>query len=229
MTDPADRPEPPTDVTVTPDGPYVVHNGLPVQRRHQVTSKHGEPMTWSAPDELPVAPTYALCRCGASANKPFCDGSHQRIGFDGSEAAPHDTYEQRSRAYPGSGVVVRDDRSICEHAGFCANRLSNVWKMVHRSDDTVVRAQMLSMIEHCPSGALTYRVEGEAADGEPDLAPAVNVVADGPLWITGSARVQRSDGSVLQTRPRVTLCRCGASKNKPYCDGSHTTSGFRDG
>ncbi len=235
MTQSAERapaPAPPADpdVVVTPDGPYLVSRRLPVRRRHHVTSEQGDPLTWSTATDLvpPDGERYALCRCGGSSHKPFCDGTHRNNGFDGTEATPTSSYAERSTAYPGTGVTVHDDRSICQHAAFCGNRVTNVWKMTHDSDDPVVRAQMMAMIEHCPSGALTYRVDGEDADGEPDLAPAVNVVADGPLWVTGSAVVQRSDGGTAEPRPRVTLCRCGASGNKPFCDGTHAKVGFAD-
>jgi CDGSH-type Zn-finger protein len=62
---------------------------------------------------------------------------------------------------------------------------------------------------------------------EPDLPQQVAVVADGPLWVTGGVSVQTSDGQILEQRNRVTLCRCGQSKNKPLCDGSHADAGFR--
>jgi uncharacterized Fe-S cluster protein YjdI len=125
-------------------------------------------------------------------------------------------------------VTVRDDRSICEHAGFCGNRLSNVWKMVEDTSDSVARSQMMSMIERCPSGALTYRVDGDGHDVEPDFALGVGVVNDGPYFVSGGLPVTRADGQPLESRNRMTLCRCGQSANKPLCDGSHKEAGFRD-
>ncbi len=85
------------------------------------------------------------------------------------------------------------------------------------------------MIERCSSGALTYPLAGSQKDVEPPLAAGVGVVDDGPLWVTGSVPVERADGLPLQVRPRMTLCRCGASANKPLCDGSHARTGFADG
>lgn len=215
-------------ISVTPDGPYLVTGGLPVARRSDVRSEQGEPLAWSSPTRVPAPESYALCRCGASGTKPFCDGSHERVGFVGTETAAPTSYGERSTTYPGTGIVVRDDRTLCEHAGFCSNHLSNVWKMVPQTADTVVRGQVMAMVERCPSGALTYRVDPAGGDVEPDLRPAVNVVADGPLWITGEVPVDRADGRPTETRSRITLCRCGASDNKPYCDGSHRDAGFTD-
>jgi len=190
-----------------------------------VVSEHGEPLTWQVGEQLPVSGTYALCRCGHSGNKPFCDGTHAKVGFDGTETADASGYDARATTYRGTGITVRDDRSICQHAGFCGNRASNVWKMVPDTADTQVRSQLMAMIERCPSGALTYAVDGHEI--EPDLRPAVGVVDDGPLAVTGGVNVVRADGTV-EARARVTLCRCGSSANKPFCDGSHVAAGFRD-
>jgi len=87
-------------VRVQPDGPYVVR-GTPLVRRRQVHSEHGEPMTWQTVEQLETREVYALCRCGGSADKPFCDGTHAREGFDGTETAPAGPYADRARPMPG--------------------------------------------------------------------------------------------------------------------------------
>ena len=213
-------------IEVSTNGPYVVR-GLPLMRRRIVTSDKGEPLTWQTVERTEVGDTYYLCRCGGSANKPFCDGTHRRSGFDGAEAAASG-YDDRAKTYEGTGIVVRDDRSICVHAGFCGNRITNVWKQLGSDAvaETAARSQVMAMVARCPSGALTYQLPNEGSDVEEELRPAVTVVPDGPLFVTGRVRVVRSDGQVQESRNRVTLCRCGASKNKPYCDGSHTQAGF---
>ena len=217
-------------ITVTADGPYVAAGGLSLTRRRMVESELGELITWQTVAELEVADTVALCRCGRSANKPFCDGSHLTAGFDGTETAEPSTYGERQSTYRAVGIVMRDDRSICEHAGFCANHVTNVWKMVAGTDteDTVKRSQLMAMIERCPSGALTYRLSEDDADIEPELRPGIGVVDDGPLSVTGGVTVRRADGQPMEVRNRVTLCRCGGSANKPMCDGSHKENGFAD-
>jgi uncharacterized Fe-S cluster protein YjdI len=126
----------------------------------------------------------------------------------------------------GTGITVRDDRSICVHAGFCGTRVANVWGQVPETGESTVRAQVISMVEKCPSGALTFSFDGD--DVEPLMPAAIGITDDGPLWVTGGVSVSIADGTTLETRNRVTLCRCGASANKPLCDGSHKTVGFRD-
>jgi CDGSH-type Zn-finger protein len=211
-------------VKVQPNGPYVVSGSVPLRVKEPITSEHGEPLTWKTSEVTDDGVAYALCRCGESAKKPYCDGTHAGNGFDGTETASTDTYNERRTSYPGTGLEVFDDRAICVHAGFCGNQVSNVWKMASGTDDTQVRAQVMAMVERCPSGALTYEVDGAAV--EPDLPTEVAVIPDGPLWISGSVPIERSDGESIEARHRVTLCRCGHSANKPLCDGSHKEAGF---
>ena len=113
-------------ISVQENGPYVVSGGVPLARRSIVYSEHGEPMTWRTGEAIDAGDdTVALCRCGGSSSKPFCDGSHAE-GFDGTEAALTSGYDERARTYQGTRVVMRDDRALCEHAGFCGNRVTNV-------------------------------------------------------------------------------------------------------
>lgn len=220
---PADSTRP--AISVTPNGPLLVSGEVSLYRRRAVVSEHGEPLTWETTEQLETRDRFALCRCGYSDRKPFCDGTHARVGFVADDTASG-TYDERSKELGGTGITVRDDRSICVHAGFCASRVTNVWKAVGATEDSAVRAQVIGMVERCPSGALTYHLDGD--DVEPLMPHAIAVTDDGPLWVTGGIAVTSSDGTPLETRNRVTLCRCGASANKPLCDGSHSQAGFSD-
>ena len=215
-------------ISVTPDGPYVVTGGPPLRRKRQVRTEQGEPVAWQSEGPLATDPTYALCRCGGSGHKPFCDGSHTDREWDSTTTAVGTGYDERAKDHLGEGVVMRDDRSLCEHAGFCGTRVTNAWKMTKATGDTATRSQLIAMVERCPSGALTHRLTPDGPDIEPDLAAGIGVVDDGPLFVTGRIAVERADGVPVQTRNRMTLCRCGASKNKPLCDGSHAGIGFQD-
>jgi CDGSH-type Zn-finger protein len=217
-------------VQIRPNGPYVLHGPAALLRRRIVESEHGEPMTWQTTEHLGVRRHAVLCRCGGSAAKPFCDGTHRANDFDGAEHAPVDDYDERARTYEGTGVVMRDDRTLCEHAGFCGTRLTNVWKMM-RADavaESITRAQLMSMIERCPTGALTFRLATDGDDVEPELPQAIGVVDDGPYFVTGRVVVERADGEPFEVRNRITLCRCGGSARKPLCDGTHKKIEFRD-
>jgi len=211
-----------------PGGPLMVSGAVPVVRKTAVHSEHGEPLAWKTSEGLTDRATYALCRCGESENKPFCDGAHAAAGFEGDDSADASTYADRSKELGGTGITVSDDRSICVHAGFCGNRATNIWKQTKDTDDSLVRLAVINEVEKCPSGAITYRFDGDATDAEADYPVQVGVIDDGPLWVTGGIPVTTSAGTDLETRTRVTLCRCGASANKPLCDGSHKEAGFSD-
>ena len=191
-------------------------------------SENGEPLTWIKEAVLSTENVYRLCRCGHSNNKPFCDGTHTLIDVDGYETADTGPIADRETSFEGEKIVIKDDRSLCTHAGFCGNRVSNVWKMLQQSDDTQVRAQIMAMVERCPSGALSFALDSDSEIVEPDLPKEIAVTPDGPLWVSGGILIERRDGQPLETRNRVMLCRCGASTNKPLCNGKHKDIGFTD-
>jgi CDGSH-type Zn-finger protein len=224
-------------IVVRKNGPYIVHGDVPLVRKAQVVSEHGEPLTWKKVEAIETSEVYTLCRCGQSNKKPFCDGIHAIIDFDGTESADTRVTAERQVIYPGgTKIVVKRDYSLCVRSGFCGNRITDVQKMVADTDDTQVRAQVMAMIERCPSGSYTYSIEEGEADIEPDLPRQVAVTTEitsdgpiaGPLWVTGNIPVERADGQPLETRNRVTLCRCGLSKEKPLCDGTHRAMGIAE-
>jgi CDGSH-type Zn-finger protein len=219
-------------IKVTPNGPYVVSGAVPLTERYPAMSVHGEPLEWDPVGaNIPgrtVRQNYALCRCGNSGDKPFCDGTHARVGFDGTLTADRRPTASRRRTFVGEGVVMTDDPSLCIHIGFCTTRLSSVWQMIKHTDDPEVRARLRTMVHHCPSGRLVVSPSEDAQAEEPEFIPSVAIVPDGPLWVRGGIPVEAPDGFTYEVRNRVTLCRCGHSKNKPYCDGTHAEVGFTD-
>lgn len=211
-------------ITVAEGGPYLVSGNVPITSKAPIMSEHGEPLAWKTEAAAETMARVALCRCGASAKKPYCDGTHASAEWDGTDNAPEGSYAERAKSLGGHGIEVFDDRPICVHAGFCSNKVTNVWKMADQTGDTRIRAEAMAMVERCPSGALAYAVDGEMV--EPDLPNEVAVIPDGPLWVSGGVEITRSDGTPLEVRNRVTLCRCGHSATKPLCDGSHEEAGF---
>ena len=177
---------------------------------------------------IPTRSKIALCRCGASSTKPFCDGTHARIGFkseNDSERVP-----DRRKTYTGKKIAIHDNRALCVHAGVCVSSLPSVWRLKQRpwiDPDAADVAHIIDVIEQCPSGALSYSIEGEEAQ-EPERTPAIQVATDGPYKVTGDVQLVGQAWSAGAPRQRYTLCRCGASKNKPFCDGSHSEIGFKD-
>lgn len=218
-------------IRVEKNGPYHVTGDVPLVRKIQVVSEFGEPLTWRKEGELAVnGEKYRLCRCGQSRHLPFCDGTHQTVGFDGTEQAPTDSTSERSFELPGgTHIVVSKDPTLCNLSGFCGMRSEGIFDLVPRTADTEVRSLVIAMVERCPSGSLTWRLEPESPDIEPDLPAQIALVTEitsdgpitGPLWVTGGIPVERSDGEPFENRNRVTLCTCGRSSSKPLCDGTH--------
>jgi CDGSH-type Zn-finger protein len=225
-----DNPDNVKKIEIRSNGAYIVSGAIPLVRKTQVVSEYGEPLTWKKEGNIPTEEPYYLCRCGKSSNKPFCDRTHKQINFDGTEMAPINMTAERQETYPGSkNIAIRMDMILCTSSGFCANRMTSIGEMATQTDDTQVRALAIAMVEHCPSGALTYTLKESEADIEADLPQQIAVTTEitsegaiqGPLWVTGGIPIFRSDGHPFEIRNRVTLCNCGLSQIKPLCDGSH--------
>jgi len=219
-------------IRVTKNGPYVVRGSIPISRQTIVTDEKGESVAWRTGEHLPDRPSCTLCCCGASDNKPYCDGSHVAVGFDGTETASHAAYEDAAIAIQGPRIVLMDQVDICADARFCAAK-GKAWRRVEIDDDESRRI-VIDESNLCPAGRYTA-VELDGSVHEPDLAPAIGLVEDpkagvsGPLWVQGGIPLTAEDGTPYPVRNRVTLCRCGNSANKPFCDGSHIKAGFDDG
>jgi CDGSH-type Zn-finger protein len=178
--------------------------------------------------ELPYEGKAALCRCGGSNNKPFCDGTHRTNGFSDRKLA--DPANDTRSSYAGKRITILDNRALCAHAGYCTDGLKAVFRYREEpwiDPDGAAAQEVIATIRRCPSGALSYAIDGVEAPAA-QRAPMVSVTRDGPYAVTGAlelAGAQFGDGA---SGEHYTLCRCGASRNKPFCDGSHWDAGFRD-
>ncbi len=180
----------------------------------------------------------ALCRCGASKTKPFCDGTHGTIGFSSeNKAADTDNGEKlikdKRKSYVGKSITIHDNRKICSHAAECVNNLPSVFRLNARpwiDSDGASTEQIINTIRKCPSGALSYSIDGVEYKDQNETRPMITTSKDGPLVITGGIDligdgIQFGDGA---SKEHYTLCRCGASNNKPFCDGMHKVINFKD-
>ncbi len=197
-----------------PNGPYLV-NGLTT-------------LANSRGDAIATKETIALCRCGRSSNKPFCDGTHAKIGFEDSKQS--DRAKDERRDYVGKAITIHDNRGLCAHAGVCTDRLSSVWRMGMKPwidpDGADVEA-IIETIEGCPSGALSYTIDNQE-HRDHNHSAAISLSKNGPYVVTGGIGLESIEFGEGVSREHFTLCRCGASKNKPFCDGSHYDAGFED-
>ena len=215
-------------ITIVKDGPYQVSGGVPLKRATIGADEKGESRDWLMGETVEARGVYELCRCGHSANKPFCDNTHEAIGFNGTETASRATYAEQAGVMEGPAVVLADAEPLCAFARFC-DRDGNVWNTVAEVTSGARRDAFVRQVGQCPSGRLKALDVRTGIAEEPDLPPSIALVSDpaqgvaGPLWVTDGIEVVGSDGVAYERRNRVTLCRCGASKNKPFCDGSHAS------
>lgn len=179
-------------------------------------------------EKLEATPVMSLCRCGLSQNKPCCDGSHAEKGIDG-EKKP-DRVKDKLRDFKGKDITIHDNRGVCSHDRSCVTLLPSVFRRGEkrwiRPDEAGV-SEIVDVIEKCPSGALSYSI-GHRKCTELDRPPAIKVAKNGPLEITGGILLKDDLSSKPQSPEHYTLCRCGGSKNKPFCDGSHWDNEFED-
>ncbi len=185
-------------------------------------------LTNSKGESIEAKEIFALCRCGASSNKPFCDGSHVQSGSSSEKSA--DCTPDRLENYEGSGITIHDNRGICSHAGVCTDNLKNVFKLKQEpwiDPHGAAADEIAKVINGCPSGALSYTLGG-TKQRDSDGDPAVQVTKNGPYSVKGHPELVGADWGEGASPEHFNLCRCGASKNKPFCDGAHWSINFTD-
>ena len=220
-------------VVVSRNGPYLVSGAIPLAKQTIGTDAQGESQSWKQGDPYPSQATYALCRCGHSKTKPFCDGTHTKVGFDGTETASRAPYREQAQLTPGPVLALTDAEALCAFARFCDPN-GQVWSQVAHTDDAKVRSNFVRQVNHCPSGRLVAWQQPSGTPLEHPLPVSIGIIEDpaqqvsGPLWLRGGIPLVSAAGFTYEVRNRVTVCRCGASKNKPFCDGSHAAVKFHD-
>jgi len=213
-------------IKVCMNGPYLVSGGIPLVEQIISRDAEGYSQEWRTGNRYSSKENYRLCRCGRSENRPFCDDTHINVNFDGAETASRESYLDQAEEIGGQALRLTDAQDLCASAGFCT-RADGIWNLTKRSSDPEARRVAIEEAGNCPSGRLVIwdKRSGEAI--EPEFEESVGLVEDpdvgesGPIWVRGGIPVESADGGNYEVRNRVTLCRCGKSSNKPFCDGSH--------
>lgn len=175
--------------------------------------------------EIETKPVMALCRCGQSANKPFCDGSHSDAGFTSHGGTP--AGRDRLIAYTGTRATITFNPLLCSHAAECGRIAKHVFNAKAKpwvQPDNGTVEELEAVVAACPSGALKFQ---DGPDDTP-LPPSIRIEKNGPYQVSGIPAPTDPPGEGANTQKYV-LCRCGLSGNKPYCDGSHLDQKWRDG
>lgn len=208
---------------LAPDTPTIeARDGGPL------VAKNLQRLTGSNGKDIEIKPVMALCRCGASANKPFCDGSHNEIGFDGNPSA--DRTADKLDSYTGDNITIHYNKLLCSHAGECGKRLKPVFDSSRKpwiAPNNASNEEIISIVELCPSGALSYSIDGQPLQHQIDDASGITVEKNGPFRVSRTKLVSANfaEGACPE---KYVLCRCGRSSNLPFCDGTHHDTKWRE-
>lgn len=201
-------------IKVLKDGPFIVKDLKTLRNSKSVF--------------IEAVPVMALCRCGDSENKPFCDGTHTSSGFSGEKEEGR--VPDKVDSYVGKNITVHHNKGVCSHIGHCILKLPEVFRkgqVPWVDTEGATPEEIAKVIRTCPSGALSYTINDELHKDYPH-EPEMFLVKNGPYHVVGGIELEDPDGSEPETRDHYSLCRCGSSKNKPFCDGTHIEKEFKD-
>ncbi len=138
----------------------------------------------------------------------------------------------KSKTYTNGPVTIKWESELCIHSGNCVKGLPDVFNPNKRPWIDIEAAETDNLIEQvkkCPSGALSYFMNGASSSDATESTPTqVEVLSAGPLLVHGPMQIKNTDGQIEEKSKVTAFCRCGASSNKPYCDGSHKKIEFTD-
>lgn len=135
----------------------------------------------------------------------------------------------KSKEYTNGEITVVWKPETCIHAGTCAKGLPGVFKPKDRpwiQLENATTTEIKNQVQQCPSGALSFYMNEGEAEEKISSGTAVEVMKGGPLLVHGNLQVKNTDGTISNKENTTAFCRCGASANKPYCDGAHRKAGF---
>ena len=222
-------------IKITKDGPYIISGKLPLDKKIIIRDDAGFSVEWKKGEIYHITGSYNLCRCGYSKDKPFCDGNHVSNKFKGKETASRKKYLEEANKIKGPELDLTDKEDLCFGAGFCHNKKGDVWNLVRQSDIKEAKDLTIKEACNCPSGRLVVWDKKTGNPIEPKFPQSISLIEEpdkkvsGPIWVKGNIDIESSDGKLYEKRNRISLCRCGQSDNKPFCDGNHVSTGFNDG
>jgi CDGSH-type Zn-finger protein len=222
-------------VEIIPNGPYVLNGNTKIVQNFIVPNHQGISVHYQEGEEFASKEKTYLCRCGLSQHKPYCDGSHKTAaenGVDLTETATFNPELLTADVISGPVVSLTDDEKLCAFARFCDNG-KRIWNEVQDENQHAVDLS-IEMAHHCPSGRLIVW-DNNNQPIEEKTEPSIGIVEDiandlsGPLVLWGGIPLKSGKGEDYEIRNRQTICRCGQSSNKPFCDGTHASMKFQDG
>ncbi len=220
-------------IRIEKNGPYIIEGTLELSEEIIQTDKKGISVSYKKGKKYPAKETYILCRCGESKNHPYCDGSHSKIAFDGTETASRKSFLSQAGVIDGPDLTLYDVEDLCAYARFC-DRGRRIWNMVENPKNKTETKMAIEESFDCPAGRLVLRDKKTKKIINPKQKQELILIQDppenvsGPIRVKGGVQVVSSDGFEYEKRQQQTLCRCGRASNKPFCDGTHVSCKFQD-
>jgi len=215
-------------IKITKNGPYIVTGNVPIYKETMVCDEEGFSIGFENKVKIESSESYSLCRCGHSKNKPFCDGFHISADFDGTEVASKKIYEENLTVFETDRLKLDDSIAVCDHARFCKHA-TGIRNLMEKADEKSI-ALAKEEAGKCTSGRLTIFDKKTGESTEKKYEKEIVIIHDqgkdceGPIWVKGGIEIESEDGKLYEKRNRVTICRCGKSKQKPLCVGNHWMS-----
>jgi CDGSH-type Zn-finger protein len=221
-------------VVVTEQGPYLLFGRPPMAQQFIMPDDEGYSWYFQEGQHFSTeAQPTALCRCGASHKKPYCDGSHTSAEWSPQLTAPATPLLDDAESIESPTLRVTDNPAYCVFARFCEAQ-GGVWQQLEHADTKSSRQAVIRATSLCPSGRLTAWQLPQELPYEYTFEPSVGLIEDptihsgGGIWLRGGIPLLTESGASYEVRNRMVLCRCGQSRNKPHCDGAHAAIRFHD-
>ncbi len=221
-------------ITITADGPYLVSGKPPMHQLFIIPNAERNSWTYKKGKAFPAkGETTAICRCGGSKNKVYCDGSHVDHDWDPTLTAPVESLLEGAETMEGPRINLTDNDKYCAFARFCDGK-GRVWNLVD-VDTPQAREHVIYEANHCPAGRLSAWDPHTGKPFEPEWPLQLGFIEDpairssAGIFVIGGIPIVRPDGKAYEVRHRVALCRCGQSSRKPFCDGTHASFRWNDG
>ncbi len=219
-------------IKITKNGPYLVSGNISLEE--MIIDLNTTGYIYKQGRKFEVSTAYALCRCGKSKNAPFCDGAHVATHFDGTLSPTMKPFKEDALKYYGKNLIMEDVEELCSLSRFCHSKKGNAWTLTEEANNAEDEKLAIKLACDCPSGRLVMYDKNTNQVIEPVYDPSIVILQDplkgcsGPIWVRGDITIEDEHGNILEPRNRITLCRCGHSDNKPFCDAEHINVQFLD-